>query len=309
MTLSGLHQQFLRYCEVERRLAAQTILAYRSDFLQFLEFLFGQSRWGLVLQDNVKTFSVANVRNYLEYMAQCGWSPATVRRRLGELGLFAGWLVKRGFFAENPLVGIERPRRPQHLPKVLAWTDVERLVAGERRVRDRAILSLLAYGGLRRGEVVSLDVGDFSPTTTALRVRGKGNKDRVIPLPGPAVDALLASLATRPAVTAEAPLFVTNEGKRITAKVVRRVVAAAGVRLGRHVHPHVLRHSYATELLERGASIRDIRDLLGHQSVATTEIYTHVSTARKRQVVQLLEPAAEGGYGPSGYNPSSAGSN
>jgi site-specific recombinase XerD len=118
---------------------------------------------------------------------------------------------------------------------------------------------------------------------------GKGNKERVIPLPKAAQKVLRAYLASRPEAGPEAPLFVTGAGQRITHKVVTRVVRRIGERLGRHLHPHMFRHSYATELLERGADIRDIRDLLGHESVATTEIYTHVSAARQRRVVELLE--------------------
>lgn len=113
---------------------------------------------------------------------------------------------------------------------------------------------------------------------------------RVIGLPRPAYEAVVAYLSTRPDATPEAPLFVTVSGQRMTHKVVIRAVRRAGERLGQRIHPHMFRHSYATELLERGADIRDIRDLLGHESVATTELYTHVSAARQRRVVQLLDP-------------------
>ena len=136
-------------------------------------------------------------------------------------------------------------------------------------------------------------MGDFSPTAATLHVLGKGNKDRVISLPKPAQRMLKAYLASRLEAGPEAPLFVTAAGQRITHKVVTRVVRRIGGRTGRHLHPHMFRHSYATELLDRGADIRDIRDLLGHESAATTEIYTHVSAARQRRVVELLEkPAA-----------------
>ncbi len=290
MTLSGLHQRFLQYCEVERRLAAQTVVSYRSDFLQFIEFLRQHFRWGMLGQDTVGTFSAPNVRDYQYHMAQQGWTTTTVHRRLVSLNRFAGWLVRRGYLREHPLADIEFPRKARHLPRVLAWVDVERALAEERRPRDRAILGLLAYAGLRRGEPPRLDVRDFSRTAATIHVCGKGNKDRVIGLPRPAYEAVVAYLSTRPDATPEAPLFVTVSGQRMTHKVVIRAVRRAGERLGQRVHPHMFRHSYATELLERGADIRDIRDLLGHESVATTELYTHVSAARQRRVVQLLDP-------------------
>ncbi len=294
MTLSGLHLKFLQYCEVERRLALQTIVAYRSDFVQFLEFLREGGRWGLVSQDTLGAFSAATIRDYQYYMAAHGWSTATIRRRLVELNSFGSWLVKRGFLPANPMAEVEVPRRPRRLPRALVWADVERAIAGERGVRDRAVLTVLAYAGLRRGEVVSLDVRDFSREAATLRVRGKGSKERVVGLPRPAWEALEAYLGTRPQVGPETPLFITAYGQRITHKVVTRAVRRAGERLGFRIHPHLFRHTYATELLERGADIRVIRDLLGHESVATTEIYTHVSAARQRQVVQLLEGRASG---------------
>ena len=116
MTLGGLHQQFLQYCEVERRLAAQTVTAYRSDFRQFVEFLRSRSRWGLVSQDGLGTFSVANVRDYQYYMAEQGWSTATVQRRLVSLNRFGAWLVKRGDAQTAPLAGGGVPRKPRHPP-------------------------------------------------------------------------------------------------------------------------------------------------------------------------------------------------
>ena len=288
-TLSGLHQKFLLYCEVERRLSPQTVTSYRSDFRQFTEFLRGQSRWGLVSQDVLGALSMANVRDYQYYMAEQGWATATVQRRLVSLNRFGVWLVKRGHAKTNPLAEIELPRKRRPLPRVVDWKILAAAVRKEPKPRDAAILGVLVDAGLRRGEVVGLNVGDFSPTAATLHVLGKGNKERVIPLPKAAQKILRAYLATRPETGPEAPLFVTAAGQRITHKVVTRVVRRIGERIGRHLHPHMFRHSYATELLERGADIRDIRDLLGHESVATTEIYTHVSAARQRRVVELLE--------------------
>ena len=183
------------------------------------------------------------------------------------------------------------------MPCVLGWSQVEQAIAGDApaRASDSEFAGLLlAYGGLRRGEVVGLRVGDFSPSASTLHVRGKGNKDRVVVLPWIGGQALVKYLASRATAPADAALFVTAAGRPISYRAVTRAVRRVARRLGIHVHPHMFRHSYATELLERGADIRDIRDLLGHESVATTEIYTHVSAARRRRVVQRL---LEGGGG------------
>ena len=289
MTLSGLHQRYLQYCEVERRMAAQTVMAYRSDFLQFIEFLRQRSRWGLVQHDTLATFTLPTAREFQYYMAEQGWSTATVRRRLVSLNRFGVWLVKRRFAVEHPLAGLEFPRKTKRLPRVQAWTELKHAISDERHVRNRAILSPLAYAGVRRGEVVGLDVRDYSRAVQSVHVRGKGNKDRVIGLPEPACAALDAYLKQREDIGPEDPLFVTTGRRRITHRVVTKAVKRVARRHGHNLHPHMFRHSYATELLERGADIRDIRDLLGHESVATTEIYTHISAARQRRTVQLLE--------------------
>jgi integrase/recombinase XerC len=242
MTLSGLHQKFLRYCEVERRLSPQTVVAYRSDFVQFLEALRAQSRWGLVSQDAVGAFSVAHVRLYQYAMVEDAASRATIQRRLVSLNRFALWLVKHGHLPDNPLADIEFPRKERRLPRVLEWGQVERAIGGETRPRDAALLGLLAYGGLRRGEVVGLMIGDFSRTASTLHVHGKGNKDRVVVLPRAGSRALSAYVATRGTAPADAALFVTATGRPITHRVVTRAVRRAGRRLGMHVHPHMFRH-------------------------------------------------------------------
>jgi site-specific recombinase XerD len=293
MTLSGLHQRFLQHCEVERRLARQTIIGYRCDFGQFLEFLREQGRWGLPSQDQVRAFSETNIRDYQYHMAAMEWRTNTVRRRLVELNRFGTWLLQRGHLTANPLAEIIIPKRPHLLPPVVEWSVVEQAVATERQPRARAILALLAYAGLRRGEVMGANVGDYAGESQHLRVHGKGSKDRVVPLPGPAIEALEGHLRHRWRARPEEPLFITRHG-RISHQVVSAAVRRAGRRLGVKLYPHLFRHTYATELLNRKADLRVIQKLLGHESVATTKIYTHVSTARQREAVQLLEgPAKE----------------
>src|SRR5262244_951292 len=206
MTLTGLHQKFLLYCEVERQLSPQTIVSYRSDFEQFKESLREHGLLGLARQDTVATFSVDAVRHFQYDMVARRWSRATCRRRLIQLNRFGTWLVKRGHLKDNPLAEIEVPRREKRLPKVLPWSVAEEAVAGESRVRNRAILAVLVYAGLRRGEVGRLNVGSLQREgDPALRVWGKGNKERVVLLSSQAVMAIEAYLATRPEAQAEEP--------------------------------------------------------------------------------------------------------
>jgi len=291
MTLSSLHQEFLRHCEHEKRLAAQTISAYRSDFAQFLAYLL-DGRPGPERQDTLRAFTTAGLRDYQRHMTTQGWRINTLRRRLVELGCFGAWLVDRGHLKRNPVRVLSVPRRERHLPRVLEWHQAAAAVAGEPNPRDRAILALLAFAGLRRGEVMAASVGDYSRESRTLRVRGKGSKDRVVPLHVVAVGALDAYLASRAPLGQRDPLFVSSRG-RIGKRPVINAVARAGRRLGIRLHPHLFRHTFATELLNRRADLRVIQTLLGHESLETTEVYTHVSPARRREAVDRLGVSPE----------------
>ena len=295
-TLAALHARFLQHCAVEKRLRPMTIKSYRSDFGLFLSFVRRRRIPGRTLSPqgrgqgraiSLRTFTTPLIRDYQAHMAARRWSVNTVRRRLVELNRFAGWLVERRYLQRNPMIGISVPRRERRLPRVLDWSQVEQIVAGERKPRDRAILALLAYGGLRRGEVMAADVGDYSREAPSLMVHGKGNKDRVVPLHAVAQAALDAYLATRPGLGPAQPLFVSWRG-RITKQVVVLLCKRVSRRIGRRLHPHLFRHTFATELLNRRADLRVIQTLLGHESLATTEIYTHVSPERGREAVKLL---------------------
>jgi site-specific recombinase XerD len=286
VTLSSLHREFLRHCEVEKRLAAQTVTAYRSDFAQFLVYL-RRGRLGRARQDRLTAFTTAGLRDYQRHMALQSWRTNTVRRRLVELGRFGSWLVERGYLRRNPVHAITVPKRERHLPRVLEWSQVQAAVADEPNPRDHAILALLAFAGLRRGEVMAASVGDYARESGSLRVRGKGNRDRVVPLHAVAIAALESYLAARGRVAPRDPLFISRHG-RIGKRPIIMAVSRAGRRLGLPLHPHLFRHSFATELLNRRADLRVIQTLLGHESLETTEIYTHVSPTRQREAVDLL---------------------
>jgi len=301
MTLSSLHREFLRHCEFEKRLAPQTITAYRSDFAQFLGYLL-DGREAPSRQGSLRTFTTAGLRDYQRHMATQRWRTNTLRRRLVELGCFAAWLVDRGYLKRNPARALTVPKRERHLPRVLEWHQTEAAVAAEPHLRDRAILALLAFAGLRRGEVIAASTGDYSRESRSLRVRGNGSKDRVVPLHAVAIGALETYLATRGPLGARDPLFVSWRG-RIGKRPIINAVARAGRRLGIRLHPHLFRHTFATELLNRRADLRVIQTLLGHESLETTEVYTHVSLARRREAVDLLGVSPDRSLSPQGRGP------
>jgi site-specific recombinase XerD len=241
MTLATLHARFLQHCAVEKRLRPMTIKSYRSDFGLFLYFLRRRRRSqtlsppgrGQGEGPKLRSLTPAVIRDYQAHMA-----------------------------TRSPMIGISVPRRERHLPRVLDWSQVEQIVAGERKPRDRAILALLAYGGLRRGEVMAADVGDYSREAPSLMVHRKGNKDRVVPLHAVAQGALDAYLATRRGLAPEHPLFVSWRG-RITKQVMVLLCKRVSRRIGRRLHPHLFRHTFATEPLNRRADLRVIQRCSG----------------------------------------------
>jgi addiction module HigA family antidote len=186
-----------------------TIASYRSDFGLFLEFLRlrarGRGRGGRARSRRLRTdavglraFTTALIRDYQQHMATRHWSINTVRRRLVELSRFAGWLVERRHLQRSPMIGVSVPRRERRLPRVLDWSQVEQIVAAERKRRDRAILALLAYGGLRRGEVMAADVGDYSREAPSLMVHGKGARKRAPISPGHSPYRLAKDIGVQP---------------------------------------------------------------------------------------------------------------
>jgi integrase/recombinase XerC len=253
--------------------------------------------------------SPAAVRGWLaREAATCG--PVSIGRKLSTVRSFYRFLVMVGIAPSNPARAVQAPRRPRRLPEVLPEADVAALVeapldGSPLALRDRAFLELLYSSGLRVTELTSLDLDDLDLPQGLVRVRGKGGKERVVPVGGPAREALRRFLDEgRPALLsgpdgarARGALFVNYRGGRLTARsVARRLdrwVAAAG--LPRHVHPHVLRHCFATHLLGNGADLRGIQELLGHASLSTTQRYTHLDWKRLAEVYDAAHPRARTG--------------
>ena len=282
-------ERYLEYLRTQRNLSPYTIRNYRSDLGHFLDWLQGQ---GLDIEDVSRT----TYREYLGALQEARVAPGSLRRRGSTVKAFFKHLYTHQEIPTNPLKLATTPRQPQRLPDFLSVEQVEALLAAPDLhtpvgLRDRAILESLYGAGLRVSELVSLTLASIDWENSMLRVRGKGDKERVVMLGQAARSALVdylqqgrAALISEKSVDA---LWLNRFGGQLSARAVqlavRRYARAAG--LPSDVHPHVLRHSFATHMLEGGADVRVVQELLGHASVATTQIYTHVTEAAKRAAV------------------------
>jgi len=285
-------ERYLDALAAEHRRSPLTLRNYASDLGAFARWLAAEGRDLLAIDRQV-------FRAYLATLADARLSRGSVARKVSTIHTFYRWLVSEEILPHDPLNGARPPKREHRLPRVLDEAETAALVTSPAAddafgLRDRAILELLYAAGVRVAELVALDLDTVDFAQAQMTVRGKGSKERVVLLGVPAVEALQRYLReARPglAKATEKPerqraLFLNRDGGRLSARAVQIMVREAGVQAGVSLaaHPHLLRHSFATHLLDGGADLRVVQELLGHASAGTTQIYTHVTEARQRQV-------------------------
>jgi integrase/recombinase XerD len=288
--------EFLDYARVERGLARNTILAYRSDIAHFLAFLQKRS---FAVPAGLRDGMIA----YLLELQRMGLSAATVARRTAALKSFFGFLTRLDYLPDDPAAELSSPKLIQRLPRVLTPQEVERILTAPRPntpagLRDRAMLELAYASGLRVSELVGLDVDSVNLEAGYVRVFGKGARERVVPVGRAARQSLRDYLRRgRPILCGRCrgkALFLNRRGERMTRqgfwKLLKRYAQAAGI--NKNLSPHTLRHSFATHMLENGADLRVVQELLGHADISTTQIYTHLTGRRLREVYELAHPRA-----------------
>jgi integrase/recombinase XerC len=292
--------EFLRHLALEKNTSAYTVKSYREDLTQALEFF--KNRLGRDARPADLTPRL--LRAFLAWLAEQGYERTTIARRLAALRSWCKFLCRQGTLQTNPAVGLRGPRRDKKLPHFLQRDEVLRLLIAPPEddplgLRDRAILETLYSAGLRVAELVGLNVEDLDLGEGLATVRGKGRKERLALLGPPCVEALRlwlamwSSTAGRDSTTGD-PVFLNRFGDRLTTRSVGRLLEKylqqAG--LDPKTSPHTLRHSFATHLLDAGADIRGVQELLGHRSLSTTQIYTHVTTQRLRESYHKAHPRA-----------------
>ncbi|MGE5849241.1 MAG: site-specific tyrosine recombinase XerD [Candidatus Methylomirabilota bacterium] len=294
--MDPLMDPFLEHLVVERGLAQNSLEAYRRDLSRYTAYLADRGKQVIALDR-------AEVPRYLLLLREEGLSPRSVARHLSAIRQFHRFLVREGHAGEDPTSHLESPRPWRRLPTVLSSEEVDRLLASglpatPRGLRDRAMLEVLYASGLRVSELVGLRLADLNLVGGILRVLGKGNKERLVPLGDAAVESLRAYLADgRPKLErrrASLHLFLGRHGRGLTRqmfwRLLRQYARAAGIT--KPVTPHTLRHSFATHLLERGADLRSVQLMLGHADIGTTQIYTHLTRALLKAIYDKHHPRA-----------------
>jgi integrase/recombinase XerC len=291
---------FVGFLQVERHASPETIRNYRSDLQQLASFLGNRHSSGGGSRA-VPQITTEQLRGYLHWLDRKGEKASSLARKLACLRSFWRFLIREGMSPRNPAAEIRSPKLPKPLPRVLTKEDANALMdfpegASALSLRDRALLETLYSTGARVSEVVGLNLGDLNFDEGLVQLRGKGRKERLVPIGEVALDAIREyrrSVRTPTADPRAAPVFLNHRGSRLTTRSVARIVSRYSSRLpSGSVSPHVLRHSYATHLLDEGADLRSIQELLGHASLSTTQKYTHLAADQLVAVYDRAHPRA-----------------
>ncbi len=284
-------EKFMRYLEIEKNYSGNTLVNYKLDLEDFSRFLAGTE---------LDKVDYLTLRKYLAVMKEKNLGNRTVGRRLSALRSFFRFLSREGYIKANPILMLSSPKLEKHLPSFMTEEEVGKLIesafAKDKKdilgLRDRAILEAFYSSGLRISELVGLNLDDIDFISGIVKIKGKGKKERVVPIGEAALSAIRKYLDARKKETSA--VFLNRNARRITARGVRYVLVkylhAAGMKPG--VSAHTFRHSFATHLLNRGADLRTVQELLGHANLSTTQIYTHLTTERLKSVYDKAHPHA-----------------
>ncbi|HHV78109.1 MAG TPA: site-specific tyrosine recombinase XerD [Firmicutes bacterium] len=294
--MDSLIDEFIDYLGSEKGLAVNTLESYGRDLKQYQDYLRSDGA-------SIQAVSRAKVIDYLLYLQKQGKATATIARRLAALRAFYQFLVREKRLDHDPTADLESPKLERRLPSVLTVKEVETLLKqpspnDPAGLRDRAMLELLYATGIRVSELISLDVSNVDLAMQFLRCTGKGSKERIIPVGSIATKAVREYITLgRPKLVPdqnESALFVNHHGKRLTRQGFWKIVKkyAAKARINKDITPHTLRHSFATHLLENGADLRSVQEMLGHADISTTQVYTHLTKGRLKEVYSRAHPRA-----------------
>lgn len=288
-TLDG----YAAYMQLERGMSDNTVVGYRFDIEKFISYLKDTTT-------TLRDVTLTTLQDFVADMHDLGIAPRSQARIVSGIKSFFKYLTMAGFIDNNPAIMLETPNIGMHLPEVLTIQEIDALeneidTSGEEGIRNFAIVETLYSCGLRVSELVNLEISRIYLNDKYLAVTGKGSKERIVPMSDSAVDSIRDYLKVRGSVIKpgeENILFLSRRGTRLTRQmiftIIKRLALSAGIK--KNISPHTLRHSFATHLLEGGANLRAIQQMLGHESIATTEIYLHVDSTRLREEILLHHP-------------------
>jgi integrase/recombinase XerC len=286
-SLTAAVKDFLAYLEKEKQFSVHTLKAYSSDLDEFIRFLNARNA-PLSLEES---FAKAELRSFVFSLSSKGLRPRSLARKIAALKSFSRFCVRRHLLKNNPAKLLITPKLDRQLPVFLT-----RKQAPEELLRNHAIIEFFYGSGIRLAELQALTIGSVNVKNATVRVMGKGRKERVVPLTATALEAMARCLTARASAKApDSPLFSTAAGRALSRRQIQRIVAVELSRVSQQKKrsPHVLRHSFATHLMDAGADIRAVKELLGHSSLATTQIYTHVSREHLLKAYRQAHPRAE----------------
>ena len=270
--------EYLEYLELEKGLSQNTIDAYRRDLSDFAQGI-----------EDIKSISRMTINSYVRTLRERKLAPTSVIRKVASLRGFFKWVTSSGILDKNPAATLERPKTPQRLPKVVSVKEIDEMLHNNLTPLEHVIMELLYSCGLRVSELVNLKINDIDLSSKYVRCFGKGSKERIIPIGEQAKFVIKEFLPTRDFLIKKfglttKNLLVKDNGKFVTRQDIYSFIHNQGKLIHKNISPHTLRHSFATHLLENGADLRVVQELLGHSDVSTTQLYTHISKKRLKEV-------------------------
>lgn len=275
--------EYLDYLEIEKGLSLNTIDAYRRDLGAFLDYCMSKGA------DELISIQRTHVSSYILMLREKEYTATSVMRKTASLRGFFKWLCSSEICGVDPTLTLEQPKIPRKLPKVMTLAEIETILNQDLNKLDKVILELLYGCGLRVSELSNLRINDYDLNGKYLQCKGKGSKERMVPMGTKAVEAIKDYLKERDFILKTYKLdtkhlLVNSSGREINRQDIYNFIREQGVKIHKHISPHTLRHSFATHLLENGADLRIVQELLGHSDVSTTQLYTHISKKRLKEV-------------------------
>lgn len=275
--------EYIEYLQIERGLSINTEEAYRNDIMLFIDFLESED---VEIFDKITR---SHINRYIRKLRQDSYAPSSVTRKIASLRGWFKWMVGNEIITSDPTAGLEQPKLARHLPKVLTVNEISSIFSEKLTAVEKAIVELLYAAGLRVSELASLTLQNINLDSDYVRCIGKGSKERLIPIGKKAKDALLEYLSERENIVLKKDLktdklFLNENGHPITRQKVYTIIRNLGEKIDKNISPHTLRHSFATHMLENGADLRVVQELLGHSDVSTTQLYTHISKKRLKDI-------------------------